>query len=284
MLCKIARYFAVPTVASGRQKMADRATLTRLAQKFYFEFLGLRDGGSRRRFDRRCYKQLIEDLEKANIRLSNSGKRFLELVVEERIRSGRAKVTQKDDELRKLQTIALEDLKLFWRELAVDEAMKIQWFRPDPETLDALLAAESPGQVREIWGEAYTFTTIPALRPATGTEGDPFIPDGEMETRISNWPPARREGRIPREMDDELIEEMGLTLADALFRYAEQFIGAKRDRRYPKSMSRPTSQLKRIWFVSVALAGAVCGVEVRTAIDAVGATRPEQRDSAEARA
>ena len=249
--------------------MADTARLSMLARKFYFEFLALRDGGSRRQFDYKCYRRLTDDLDSINIKLSKSGLRIVELVVEERIRSGRTKVTERDDELLKLQTSALAGLKLFWRGMAADEAMKTHWFKPEPETVNALLAAESPMQVCEICAGAFTYFVY---NPAT-LENEPLNPEDKIA--ISTWPPARDEWPLP-EMDDELTNEMGPTLADALNSHAEQFIAAKKDRRYPKSVSRPTSQAKRLWFVSVALAGAVRGLEVRTAIDALGATRPDE--------
>jgi hypothetical protein len=226
--------------------MPDAAKLSMLARKFYFEFLALRDGGSHQQFDYKCYRRLTDKLDNLEIKLSESGIRFVEMIVEERIQSGRLQGIEKARELLKLQDSALQGLRFFWREMAADEAMKTHHFKPQPATVDALLAAEALNRVREICASA---------NPA--------------------WPSGRRQW-LPDGMDAELINEERPTLAEALSRHANEFIAAKKDRRYPKSVNRPTSQIKRLWFISVALAGAVYGVELRTAIDALGATRPEE--------
>jgi hypothetical protein len=57
--------------------------------------------------------------------------------------------------------------------------------------------------------------------------------------------------------------------------HAGEFIAAKKHPRFPLSR-RPSTRLKQVWFLSRALAGAIFGVEVRTAINLVGSKRPEQ--------
>jgi hypothetical protein len=71
---------------------------------------------------------------------------------------------------------------------------------------------------------------------------------------------------------------VGSTLPTYLAQYAEQYISALRDRRFPRCdvSTRPTNQLKQFWFLSRALAGALYGVTTRTAINLVGSLRPEQ--------
>jgi hypothetical protein len=68
----------------------------------------------------------------------------------------------------------------------------------------------------------------------------------------------------------------GSVLPTHLQEHAKEFIAARKDPRFPRSLRRPTSQLKQIWFLSRALAGAVFGVKTRTAINLVGSMRPEQ--------
>ena len=48
-----------------------------------------------------------------------------------------------------------------------------------------------------------------------------------------------------------------------LSQYADEFIAAKKDPRFPRS-GRPTSQLKQFWFLSRVLAGALYGIKPRT--------------------
>jgi len=252
--------------------MADIPKLLKLAQEFYFDLLALEHGGSRKYFDRKCYQRLVAGLEEANVQLTRSGKHFLECVLVERIRSRRVSEAGKEGMRKKLHRDAVLGLEFFWRDMAIDEAMKVQEFRSEPETLNALLAASSPEVVREICQTAYSTTTIPILR-YDDHQGS-FIEDSERENAVSNWPPG---ARMPEfSPSDDLIDEMPPSLEEALDKHAEAFIAAKNDRRYPKSI-RPSSHLKRLWFLSVGLAGAVLGREVRTAIDDLGATRPDQR-------
>ena len=51
--------------------MPDTAKLSMLARKFYFEFLALRDGGSHRQFDYKCYRRLTDKLDNLEIKLHN---------------------------------------------------------------------------------------------------------------------------------------------------------------------------------------------------------------------
>jgi hypothetical protein len=70
----------------------------------------------------------------------------------------------------------------------------------------------------------------------------------------------------------------GSTLPTYLSEYAEQYIAALHDRRFPRcdTATRPTNRLKQFWFLSHALAGALYGVTTRTAMNLVGSLRPEE--------
>jgi len=70
----------------------------------------------------------------------------------------------------------------------------------------------------------------------------------------------------------------GSPLPIYLSQYAEQYIAALNHPRFPRCdvSKRPTNCLKQFWFLSRALAGAVCGVKTRTAINLVGSLRPEE--------
>ena len=67
----------------------------------------------------------------------------------------------------------------------------------------------------------------------------------------------------------------GSVLPTYLSQHASVFVAATKDSRFPRS-DRPTSQLKQLWFLSRALAGAIFEVKTRTAINLVGSNRPEQ--------
>jgi hypothetical protein len=68
---------------------------------------------------------------------------------------------------------------------------------------------------------------------------------------------------------------LGSVLPIYLSQHASAFVDATKDSRFPRS-GRPTSQLKQLWFLSRALAGAIFEVKTRTAINLVGSNRPEQ--------
>jgi hypothetical protein len=71
---------------------------------------------------------------------------------------------------------------------------------------------------------------------------------------------------------------VGSTFPGYLAQYAEQYVAALHDPRFPQCnvASRPSTKLKQFWFLSRALAGALFGITTRTAINLVGSLRPEQ--------
>jgi hypothetical protein len=110
---------------------------------------------------------------------------------------------------------------------------------------------------------------IDECRAKKKTPGDPDVlrkllqaPTPETLRRICedapNWP-------IPS----------GSALPCYLSEYAERFIAALNDPRFPNS-PRPSNRLKQLWFLSRALAGAIFGYKTRSAINLVGSKRPEQ--------
>lgn len=67
----------------------------------------------------------------------------------------------------------------------------------------------------------------------------------------------------------------GSVLPTYLSKHASVFVAATKDSRFPRS-DRPTSQLKQIWFLSRALAGAIFEVKTRTAINWLGRIGPNR--------
>jgi hypothetical protein len=64
-------------------------------------------------------------------------------------------------------------------------------------------------------------------------------------------------------------------LAWCLPKFANQFQKAKSDGRFPKS-DRPSSISKKLWFLAVALAGAMYGLSARRAVNKIGPGTPEE--------
>lgn len=117
----------------------------------------------------------------------------------------------------------------------------------EPEIIDKLLSTDSPDRIRRMCARAF----LPPQR-LKGEDGQVY------EIPRPAWP----------------ISGQSL-LPTCLSKYAEQFIEARKDPRFPKS-GRPTSRLKQLWFLSRALAGAVHGMATRTAINQIGSVRPDE--------
>ncbi len=115
------------------------------------------------------------------------------------------------------------------------------------DVVERLLKATRPAQIVDICKDAFTTREF---EDEYGTVRKIRVPH--------NWP-ISGESKLP----------------SSLSKHAAEFIAAKNDPRFPKS-SRPTNLLKQLWFLSRALAGAVQGIKTRTAINLIGAMRPEE--------
>ena len=161
---------------------------------------------------------------------------------------------------------------IVWRELAQDEAMKSEAVHPMPEVIEELVAAKTSEEVRSICERAIRTTSLPMFRPTMPEK--PFVEDGVLESQSSVWP----DGNYPLDPlgtengDSQILKST--SLAFVLMEHADRFISAKRESRFPHSSTRPTSRNKQLWFLSRALAGAVCGIETRTALDRVSSELP----------
>lgn len=221
-------------------------SLYAFAHQFYWDFKRLLQGRSRSGFDERGYKQRIEELEKTHLSLSEEEIGHLERTINNEILMRRVKKAERASRLRDLMESDLNMKKEWLRQEAAMDATRQLKVPGEPRVLKALLGARSAERVRIICRDAYVPREI-EIKPGVRTT---------IETR--NWPIAR-----------------GSVLPMNLSRYAEQFVAAKNDPRYPRSMRR-TNTLKQLWFLSRALAGAVFGLKTRTAINLVGSLRPEE--------
>jgi hypothetical protein len=216
------------------------------AHQFYWDFRRLGEGSQRQWFDREAYSGMQDAIEQVNVRPSQRQKRRIRENFERDLRDGRVAPTDKKEWLRQAhdgQTIANRfSLQTRAHELAI----VLKKIPGEPDVLEALLTASTPEQVREICRDAHITTTI---------EIEPGV---SREVQVPNWP-------LP----------YGSVLPLYLSQYAEAFVAAKHDRRYPQSQ-RASSRLKQLWFLSRALAGALFNVSTRTAINLVGSSRPEE--------
>ena len=231
---------------AGRPALASAGVLYTFAHQFYWDFRRLGEGSQRQWFDRDAYKGMVGAIEQVNLRPSRRQNRRIREVFEGALRDGRAAPTDKKEWLgqsREGQTIAN---RFSLQTRAHELALVLKKIPGEPEVVEALLTASTPEQVREICRDAHVTTTI---------EIEPGL---FREVEVPNWP-------LP----------YGSVLPMYLSQYAEAFIAAKHDPRYPQS-ERASSRLKQLWFLSRALAGALFNVSTRTAINLVGSTRPEE--------
>jgi predicted nucleic acid-binding protein len=221
-------------------------TLYIFAHQFYWDFRGLLDGRFRWGFDEKGYKQRTREIEKTDLSLTQEEIGCLERAVANEVRTGHLKKAERADRLRDLIDSDLVVKKDWLRRRASAEARRHLKIPGEPRVLKALLGARTADRVRIICKDAYVPMTI-EVRPGLKTK-----------IQMQNWPIAS-----------------GSVLPRCLSQYAEQFIAAKNDPRYPRS-KRPTNNNKQLWFLSRALAGAVFGLKTRTAINLVGSLRPEE--------
>lgn len=246
-------------MAAGRPRIADPKVLYRLASHLYWELKTVDEpkhktvdeGLSRIWVDRKKRARLFWEARKA-AKLTNNELNELVQGVDERIRMGFLPESERETCIRELTKDTEYERRFTELNAARKKSQKLIPIPGEPEIIDALLSAITPDEVREICADAF---------PSEAEEVK--SPLGPLKVIRPNWP----------------ISSMGL-LPGYLAQYAPQFIEAKRDRRFPKS-GRPTSRFKQLWFLSRALAGAVHGISTRTAVNIIGAIRPdEQQDMA----
>ena len=233
-------------MTAGRPKLADPGTLYVFAHQFYWDFRRLLEGTYRRKLDQEMYERLALEAEAEDFQLSDEQRKSARDGAEEELKAGRIEAAQKDARIREIESNLASATRELARGEAAKRATKLLKIPGEPDTVKALLQAKSAGRVRRICADAVVIRTIEVA------------PGHTRQVEIPNWPIAQ-----------------GSYLPKYLSEHATQFIAAKNDARFPKS-GRPTSQLKQLWFLSRALAGALHDIEVRTAINLVGSTRPEQ--------
>jgi hypothetical protein len=232
---------------AGRPREADPGTLYSFAHLFYWDFRRIAEGHSRARFDENTYEKLAKEIDKMELRLAPEQWAQIEAKADEEVRSGRWEESERDRWVRDREDSWLLAIREDFRQRAAEESTRQLKVPGEPEIIASLLEAETPDQVREICKDAFAEVNCK------------IAPGVFKELTLPNWP-------IP----------VGSPLPSYLSQYASEFIAARKDPRFPKSTTRPTSRLKQIWFLSRALAGALYGIKTRTAINLVGSVRPEE--------
>ncbi len=236
---------------AGRPQKADPGSLYAFAHQFYWDFRRIAEGMPRWRIKTEKQKQLEAELsQKSDAQLREEGRHDRELRVEDEIRAGVLTESQRESRLREIEEAEIPVTREWLRRCIADEAREEHRFRGEADVINALLDPDTTSErVRKICKEAFMsrrFEVAPGVM---------------KEVEVPAWP-------IPS----------GSPFPGYLSQYAEQYVEALRDPRFPRCdvSTRPSSQLKQFWFLSRALAGALFGVTTRTAINLVGSLRPEQ--------
>lgn len=172
-------------------------------------------------------------------------------MVSDEIRAGVLKEDQRESRLREIEEANIPVTRDWLRRCIADEAREEIRFPGEPEVINALLDPHTtPGRVCDICKEAFMSRRI-EIRPGVFKDVEGF----------PAWP-------LPP----------GSTLPGYLSEFAEQYVDALHDKRFPRCdvSVRPMTRYKQFWFLSRALAGALFGVKARTAINLVGSLRPEE--------
>jgi hypothetical protein len=222
----------------GPKGVNDKSLLF-FAELFYQDFSALVEGLRLREIDR---EQHVEEIQKLSKLKLNYGERSqIEEDVESEIGAGRLPAVNRRETVRDLETIRfLEKNSRKWRRAARNARRSIT--RPaQPAILRALLAATEPEEVRAICRTAFK-----RVRAEIRAGVFDYV-------KVANWP----------------IED-GSQFPFYLSKHAEQFLSAKKEKRFPKASNRPSSRDKQLWFFACALAGAVHDKATRTAVNLLG--------------
>lgn len=228
---------------AGRKRLADPGSLYTFAHQFYWDFRRIAEGGHRWVQDKVKLQEFERERKSLNIPKEAAEK------ADEEIQAGVLSASRRQERRRELEHQLASVLPL-WPFIAQEDVMKQVKIPGEPEVIEELLSpAVSPARIREMCRDAVMKRAI---------EVEPGI---KKDVDFPAWP-------IP----------VGSTFPTYLSQYAEQYVSALHDRRYPRCdvSVRPSNRLKQFWFLSRALAGALFGVSSRTAINLVGSLRPEE--------
>jgi hypothetical protein len=231
-------------MGAGRPQKADPGSVYAFAHQFYWDFRRLAEGTRRWGFDDKKYEQLMEDLDGVQL-IDDADRERHQRIVDEEVRAGKLEPSQREERIRHIEDSERIVRRMSYEQEAAAEAQKEMRVPGEEDAIRVLLGRNTtPEQIRELCKEAVMTRTFMG-----------------REIEVSAWP-------LPP----------GSPLPNYLSQYAEQFVAALHDPRFPTSdvSTRPSTRLKQFWFLSRALAGALFGITTRTAINLVGSLRPEE--------
>jgi hypothetical protein len=238
--------FCTLIMAAGRKQIMNPSELYALSQVLYWDLRRIVEGRYRLFHDQKLYERLIAD-PNFTVEYSPHEQAKIEKRVDEEIRSGCREMGKREGRIRELKR---EESREFLNHMAAEESTKRVKVPGEYDVVSLLLFPDTtPEQIREVCKEA----TMTVKFSHGSSEA--------QDLEVPAWPISP-----------------GSILPDYLSRHAEKFTQAKRHPKFPRGniSRRPTTLWKQLWFLSRALAAAELGVETRTAINRVGALRPEE--------
>jgi hypothetical protein len=247
------KLFIMAVVGKRGPQPVMAADLYLFAAQFYSDFRALAHGREHERPNEEIYKKVRENLRNTDFCDSQDLERFERR--EEQIRMARLPESEREKRLTGLRSAQAWELAQRRNDVAYESALEEVRTEGKPEVLKQLLEANTHDEVRRLCDDAFVKRIQPVY--LTSESKTPV----NREVTVANWPISN-----------------GSRLPYYLAKYAEQFIAAKNDPRFPQASSslRPSTQLKKLWFLSRALAGAVFGIMPRTAVNILGSIRPEE--------
>jgi hypothetical protein len=204
------------------------------------------------RINRLKQKQLEAELDqKTDAQLKEESRKLREEMIDNEIRAGVLEENQRETRHREIEEAEIPVTREWLRRCIAEDAREELRFPGEPEVINALLDPKTtPERVCDICKEAFMSRRV-EVEPGVFKEVEAF----------PAWP-------LPP----------GSTLPGYLSEFAEQYVDALHDPRFPHCdvSARPLTRYKQFWFLSRALAGALFGIKTRTAINLVGSLRPDQ--------
>src|ERR1700674_1829446 len=146
---------------AGRKKNVAAETLYAFAHQLYWDFRRLTEGKSRSGFDHKKYRQLLGELDSANLQLNSEQKARYEEVVEKEIRSGLLSEAERGVHLRDLEAGGLSVTRAWAKNIAAEESTTTLKVPGEPDVFKELLDAKTPEAVCKICRDAPNWPISP---------------------------------------------------------------------------------------------------------------------------
>ena len=188
----------------GRKRKADPGMLHGLAQQLYADFVSLSEGRWKWFLEKEKHQQLNQQIESAELQLTEGQKARAVEVADEEVRRGKIQESDRTNRIREIEEKQLpvtRDHLFLAAPLEIGRAVRV---RGQPELIEVLLNRGIPSeQIRELCKDAFMRRTV-----TLGSE--------IREVEVPAWPIS-----------------MGSMLPACLTKFSDHYVGALNDPRFP---------------------------------------------------